>query len=1209
MNQSRSFLLVVCVLSLLLVPVYGQKTDGTIQGVVTDPAGAVVANAPVTITSTATGQIRSTSTDSGGYYTAPQLPPGQYEVVVKASSFKESRTRGVEVHVASSTTVDVQLVVGSASEQVEVSANAIQVETGSAALGEVIDSSQVSELPLNGRSFVQLTQLSPGVSGANNFDSKNKGLQGGVDFSVNGNPTTNNLFLIDGANNNDVGSNRTILLYPSNEAIAEFKMMRNAYGAEYGQASGAVINILTKGGTNQFHGSALYYGRNDALSTFEYFAAQSGTGKKDVLRRNDWGYSIGGPIKKDKLFFFWSQEWNHEKRGLTRTSCVPTAAERAGDFSADAALPNGQTNCAAGILNSGAQTPAIPLAFQDPLNPNKILNPSPAGMLLIAKYPLPNITPATVGGNNWALSESSKLIWREENGRVDFNLTKSQSLMFRYTQDHWENPAPTGGVYWGDDFFPGLTGNWAQPSKQIVGKWTSLLGSSTVNEVEFAYSNNRINIGVGGSNPGLQQQISSAIGPLYPEALKTAPASVPTIWGGFSSYGSGQNYWVIAPWQNQLDIYTVRDDLSKVIGNHTLKVGAFLGWNEKDEDNGASSTERPTFGTANWDTNQPTNNNLANVLIPGAAWGLSENSTNVRDLLKWRDYEFYVGDNWKVRRNLTVDVGVRYSLMLTPFQPQGNFTNFVPSLYDPTKPASDACNGLWIVPGTDPCGAANKLFGTTYSKGVNGPNKYLRNQNYHLFAPRLGIAWDPRGDSKTAVRFGIGQFYQRERVSPNNGLAANAPFSVNGTLTRALDSTAQIASGGNASPTAGANPTSNVPSSWQWNFSIQHQFARDTALEIGYVGNRAMHLTSRYDVNAVLPTASRDCQLTDGAGTNVDYGVIPSWTCVAFKSSGDQNAYRPYSNFGAINYFDRGGDATYHSLQMLFKTKYKRSALTAAYTWSHSISDVQLDDSSGGANSANYLDYTRPGLDRGNSPINRPHIFVANAYFYLPELKGANALERNALGGWELATILTAASGNSHTVFQNGVSDNGALVANCPTVNFAGCTTGSGTTHLQGQIGTGYNEPLRPLLTGQACDAGRSGNLLYNPAAFTMVGYQLGTIPSNLEPRGFCPGPHLVNTDFSVDKNWKLTERFNMRFALDFFNLFNHPNFRGDQVFGYTPAANVNCGSANAAGLFLPCSPTNNVVTAQTPTNQFGQSSQTTNKAGREVQYSLKITF
>ena len=218
----------------------------------------------------------------------PELEPGIYKVTAKAGSFKESTVSGAEVHVSSITNVDVKLEVGSDTQQVEVLANTIQVQTDSAALGEVIDSTQVRELPLNGRSFVQLTQLAPGVSGANNFDSKNKGLQGGVDFSVNGNPTTNNLFLVDGANNNDVGSNRTILVYPAIESIAEFKMLRNSYGPEYGQASGAVINIVTKGGTNQFHGSAFYYGRNDAVAAAEYFAARQHT--KDVLRRNDYGH-------------------------------------------------------------------------------------------------------------------------------------------------------------------------------------------------------------------------------------------------------------------------------------------------------------------------------------------------------------------------------------------------------------------------------------------------------------------------------------------------------------------------------------------------------------------------------------------------------------------------------------------------------------------------------------------------------------------------------------------------------------------------------------------------------------------------------------------------------------------------------------------------------------------------------------------------------
>jgi len=320
MNRLGSWLtLTLCVVSLLAAPVMAQKTSGTIRGVITDPSGAVVANVSVEITNTETGLSRTVTTNAQGEYVAPEVAVGTYKVTVKAPNFKESVSSNVDMHTSSTQTLNIQLQVGSNSEQVTVAASEVQVQTDNAALGEVVTGEQVRELPLNGRSFVQLTQLQPGVSAADNFSANNKGLLAGVDFSVNGNATTNNLFLVDGANNNDVGSNRTILIYPSIEAISEFKMLRNSYGPEYGQASGAVINIVTRSGSNQWHGDVLYFGRNDALNAEEWFAHDAGVqaaangtplhnNGKNELRRNDYGYSIGGPILKDKLFVFWSQE-------------------------------------------------------------------------------------------------------------------------------------------------------------------------------------------------------------------------------------------------------------------------------------------------------------------------------------------------------------------------------------------------------------------------------------------------------------------------------------------------------------------------------------------------------------------------------------------------------------------------------------------------------------------------------------------------------------------------------------------------------------------------------------------------------------------------------------------------------------------------------------------------------------------------------------
>ena len=293
---------------------------------------AAVPGAVITVRNVGTNNTFTATSTGHGSYSVAQLAVGTYEVHVTAGNFKEFISTGVEVHVSTTTEVNATLQVGAVSEKVTVQANDVQVQTVSAEVGEVIDGTQVRELPLNGENFVGLTQLSPGVNAAASYDGTGKGLSGGVNFSVNGNPYTNNLFLVDGVNNNDVGSNRTILVYPAVDTIAEFKMIRNSYGAEYGQASGAIISLTTKSGTNQLHGGFFYAGRNNALDANDYFSNQNGTGKAK-LRRNDYGYNGSGPLMKDKLFLWWNQEWNKEIRGSSFATCVPTIAESAGDFS------------------------------------------------------------------------------------------------------------------------------------------------------------------------------------------------------------------------------------------------------------------------------------------------------------------------------------------------------------------------------------------------------------------------------------------------------------------------------------------------------------------------------------------------------------------------------------------------------------------------------------------------------------------------------------------------------------------------------------------------------------------------------------------------------------------------------------------------------------------------------------------------------------
>ena len=1188
--------LALSIFALIATPLLAQKITGTISGVVSDMSGAVVPQASLTITNIDTGLSRTVISNEMGEYIAPDLPNGNYRILVKQANFKESVISNVELHVASTALVNIQLQVGNTSEQITVEASAIQVQADSAQLGEVVEAGQVRDLPLNGRNFVALTQLQPGVSSARSFDAVGKGLKGGVDFGVNGNSMDNNLFLVDGANNNDVGSNRTILVYPSIESIQEFKMLRNAYGPEYGQASGAVINIVTKSGTNDWHGSIFYSGRNDALNAYDWFAARqasqeraagithASTGTvysnpnqdKPILRRNDVGYSIGGPIKKDKLFIFWNQEWNREVRGVSRSGCVPNAAERGGDFS--------NVTCGDTI------TTPFPLALQG-ATPYTIASPLQAITDQMGQYPLPNFTcPTTPAGavtattgaagcNNWQAFPGSHVNYRQENIRGDYNVTKTQVVTFRYTQDTWINPAPVLG-YWGDDAFPQLESNWAQPAKSMIGKLTSSIGANLINTAEFSYSNNRINITPGGTSGALAATLNSDFPTIFPNDLKTHAIGIPALNLG----ATGGTTQMIAPWNNKEDLYNVRDDVSWVHGRHTFKFGAFLGFNLKNEDNGGATSERTNFNTANAFASITTGMPLANAMIPGNVFsGLSETSTDIYNQMRWRDYEFYGGDSWKVNRKLTLELGVRYSMLLSPYQSDGLMTSFNPALYDPNGATTDACNGLWVVPGKHPCDDANKTFGRTgqyaFSTGTPGPNKYLKDQNYHLFAPRLGLAYDLFGDGKTALRAGVGQFFQRDRTAIYT-MSANAPFALNASgYSRALDGaslTATQFSQAATSALGGVDPSNTMPNSWQWNLSVEHSLAKETTLQLAYVGNRAIHQLTTSDINEV-PSSQ--------------------WDACAFMSN--CNSLRPYANDGFLTWWSHLGDANYHALQALFRGKVKGALVNATYTYSHSIGDVPLDESNGTANSQTLTWAGNPGLDRGNTQINRPHIFVANLLVPLPELKGQNAFVKNALGAWQVGGITTAESGPSTTINTSGISENAGLLVDPTQVSSLNSLYGTGNAGPPWAPGSNR----RPSITGTSCTSGANGPNIYNQNAFSVLGQTIGTMGN--EPLGYCHGPKFVSTDFTLQKNWKITERVGLQFRLDAFNLFNHPNFAPNA--NGSPIGAVNCGAA-VGGLYQPCSPTNNLITVMQPGNSLAATA-IVNNNDREIQYGMRVTF
>src|SRR5438874_9683838 len=379
------------VLALSLVPtVYAQTGTGSVRGDVTDPQRKAVAGAQVTITNQDTDYSRGVKTDGDGNYVFQSVPVGRYTLKVACSQgFKAFEERDILLHVNDSLEVDDKMTIGASSETVEVVATPNQVELNSAELSGTIEGAQITQLPLNGRSFAQLLTLVPGVETDDGFSYDKKGLNGGADISISGGASNANLFLVDGANNVDVGSNRTILIYPSLDSIQEFKVERNSYNAQFGGAGGGIISIVSKSGTNEFHGSAYYFGRNDLLDSKDaYLNHINPTSKKNTVRRNDFGGSIGGPVIRDKIFFFASEEWNREIRVRVANAHVPTPLQRTGDFSDAATDPAFTTaNTSGCLLKSGLVDP-------DPTNSGGAFTASPSTPGIIDVIPTARLSPA-----------------------------------------------------------------------------------------------------------------------------------------------------------------------------------------------------------------------------------------------------------------------------------------------------------------------------------------------------------------------------------------------------------------------------------------------------------------------------------------------------------------------------------------------------------------------------------------------------------------------------------------------------------------------------------------------------------------------------------------------------------------------------------------------------------------------------------------------
>jgi hypothetical protein len=1108
------------------------STAGSISGTIRDAQGNVVPDIEVVITEETTSQTRTVETDDNGFYSAQSLPVGIYSVSTSAQGFKRTVAPGVEVHVTEQVVLDLTLEVGGVEEIVTITDAAQIVETTGGNVSSLITEKQVTELPLNGRNYAQLALMVPGVSPGvegQQFAARGTGLNAGVDMSVNGNTSNANLWTVDGVNNMDVGSNRTLLVFPSIDSIEEFRVERNSFSAEFGNAQGAVINLVTKGGGNEFHGTAFEFFRNDALNATPFFLNRAGQ-EKGPLRYNNFGFNFNGPILKDRIFFFWSEEWRRERRGITLSGRVPTAAEKLGDFSGSLTNPLPHMP-GAGPCTTPGPNPTDPGCYPNNRIPSDLL--SPAGLAFVRLFPDPNVSDPSAAGANWFAAPMQPIDTRQDLIRGDVVITDKMNLMVRWINESWTHKNASGN-FWGNSPFPTLSSDWDQPSFSFAVKLTNQLSSTMVNEFQFSRAGNDIIIATSPETEALNQEIASKFPTVFPQEKTGAPS---LFWGP----GGYTDLWHQAPWMNHEDLFIWKDDFSKVAGNHGLKFGVVFSHNIKNEENvGHNENYFIEAGAGH------TGHVIADLLVrdlPVAGYGERDHIENV--LGRWHDFEFYGNDVWKVTPRITLTLGLRYSRFPAAYSKDNRISNYVPDLFNGTDPLS----GLVQADQADQLGLPDSVV-ETYGKG---------------WQPRLGFAWDVFGDGRTALRAGFGRYTGRTQVIEGLlNLASNPPWTTSvhtggcgaeetATLedcptARSLDTINPglrdaVAGVGPTTPFFSIDPNFRQPESWQWNVTVSREVMANTVLEVSYVGNIGRHIWRRgVAYNEVVP----------------DLGVR---TAIAQLLRNGQdataliNANRRLTGVGPITQHQSNGESHYNGLQVWLNRRFAdRLAFQVAYTWGHAISNVPLN-----AYTTSTTDAFNFDVDRGDADLDRRHSFTGNVVYVLPSFDDLGGFGSAVLGDWQFNAILSYFGGVPIDVI-SGVNTAGLSGANRQRPNLVGGVP----IYLDND-----NDPTTWL----------------NPAAFSLPAPgQFGNLA-----RGAIRTPGETTVDFSVNKNWQLGERYGIQFRAEAFNVLNHANFTG---LG-SAAANASLGlqnNINEANFGQPTNASFGTLNATRPSReiQFG---------------------
>jgi hypothetical protein len=1135
---------------------FAQDT-ASITGTVTDSTGAAIPNAQVTVTSPTQGLKRTGTTNGSGDYLFSALPIGSYDVSAAAKGFKRYQARGVILRVAEKARIDVQLQVGGESTEVTVEGTSVaQVETQSSDLSGTVTGKEITQLELNGRDFKQLITLVPGVTNQTGMDEGSVGVSANTSFSVNGGRIEYNNWETDGGDTMDNGSNNTLNVTPSVDAIAEFKVLTSNYGAQYGRNGSGTVEVETKSGTSSFHGDVYEFVRNDMFNATPQFLTSA-----PAYKKNDFGFTLGGPIyipghyntNKQKTFFFVSEEWRRDRVPSTTffsSTTVPTLAERAGNFSADCP--------AAGSAVDTTNFPNCPVnpatGSYFPNNQVPIAN-APTVNALEALIPAPN-----VGVNQWYATPTLPTNWREDLFRIDQNFTDKIRGTFRYIHDSWFQQYPVP-LWTSGTTFPTVQTPFSGPGVSLVARLTATASPTLLNEFVASYTTDHISTNLSG--PWQRPSNMLPIG-IYDNGFGGRVPGI-SLSGGQYNFAEDPGYVPIGP-LNSNPTYTYRDNVTKVIGSHNLQFGGYIVAAEKNE------IPQPSYGTNgllqfSTSSGVTTGNAFADLLL-GNVGTFTQEKAALKMYERYKIFEPYFQDDWHATRRLTLNLGVRFSFFGTYSELHHNAWNFDPSFY---------------VPGASSTNASDLVVGNPYNGWVDcGVTKGVPAgcMSNHWFnpAPRIGFAFDPKGDGKWAIRGGYGMFYEH-----TNGNEANTESLEQYNPLTQTASVVNVSGYANVTPALLGTTTSplsfvSLPSRavWpymqQWHLDVQHNMGRNTVATVAYVGSAGVHLTRSYEYNQMYPVpasinpyapgqiiSTNDCNSVTFAPNAQATATVNgktmsgSWANNLAVACGLTAAdpYRPFNGIGDITRKDQTGSSNYNGLQVALRHSVGGLQLNAAYTYSHSIDDSSDYNDSGFVNSYDLNSY------RASSNFDQRHVFNIGYVYDLPFFKN-KGLANRFLGGWEWSGITTIQSGTPFSVYNVGAgsvpSDN-AGVGN----DFA---TGGSYPDLVGNPGAGVvNIPVAGV-----------GPLLYNPSAFAApTGLTFGTATRNM-----LTNPSRTNFDMALLKHIAVTESKYFEFRAEAFNIFNHTEWAWLGGDAGSAADNANGAGATAANTIGCYGGTNN---------------------------------